>query len=60
MRRRILALVLGLSLALSFAWGAQGSLHHGYVAETRQPVNFGATAVQPTGFVMQAVQPSGF
>lgn len=61
MRRRFLALVLGLSLTLGVAWGAHGALSQGgFTADTRQPVNFGATAVQPTGFPPQAVQPTGF
>ncbi|MFN8514436.1 MAG: hypothetical protein U0841_17970 [Chloroflexia bacterium] len=51
MRQRFLALVLGLSLTLGVVWGMHGTLSHGSIAaETRQPVNFGATAVQPSGF----------
>ncbi|MFN8537258.1 MAG: hypothetical protein U0232_07245 [Thermomicrobiales bacterium] len=61
MRQRFLALVLGLSLTLGVVWGGHGTLSHGSIAaETRQPVNFGATAVQPSGFPPQAPQPSGF
>jgi len=61
MRRRIMALVLMLTLALSVVWGGNSAAQPtGFGDQAVQPSGFPPQAVQPTGFPPQAVQPSGF